>query len=142
VDNAKSPGSEPKTAAHGETPPQPVPITSDPIKENVWISHIANSFVVADKSTVIHAVIYTREVDPREVNCTVRVTEAGPPSVVKMVKVGGSQFTYSATLPGLAPTVSSLRYTIVVTDSLGKESRSPEFVTPVKVTPVVPSWQL
>lgn len=141
VDQVKSPGSEPKNGVAGEAAPQAVLITSAPIKENVSISHIANSFVVADKSTVIHAVIYTKAVDPREVNCKVRVTEAGPPSLVKMVKVDGTRFTYAANLPGVAPAVSSLRYTIVVTDSLDKESSSPEFVTPVKVTPVVPSWQ-
>lgn len=141
ADQVKSPGSEPKTDVPGEATSQAVLITAASIKENVSISHIADGFVVANKSTVINAVIYTREVDPREVNCTVRVTETGPPSVVKMVKVDGTRFTYTANLPGLAPDVSSLRYTIVVTDSLGKESSSPEFVTPVKVTPVVPSWQ-
>jgi hypothetical protein len=59
-----------------------------------------------------------------------------------MTKVDGSRFTYTATLPEAAPDAASLRYIIGAIDSAGAESTSPEYVTPVTSSPVVPGWQL
>ena len=138
---AKFLDSNPDAVAPGKAIPKNIPITSGPIPENIQIDHNPYSFVVSGKSTVIQAVIYRREADLRAVNCKTRVIETGAHSLVKMGKVAGTKFTYAATLPGVAPNVSSLRYTIVAIDPVGRESVSPEFVTPVTSSPVVPGWQ-
>lgn len=109
--------------------------------ESIQINHSPYSFVVAGKRTVLHAVINSKT-DIREVNCAVNRPEGGAPSQVKMTKVSGTRFTYTATLPALSPETPSLRYTIVAVDSLGNELRSQEYVTPLTSSPVVPGWQL
>ena len=140
VDQAKPSGSVPESAAPTEATPRIAAVLPEPVQENIRVFHVPYSYVVAGKSTVINAVIY-REDDLQAVNCKVRSTETGAPTVVAMAKVSGSRFTYAATLPGVAQDVSSLRYTIVVVDTSGKESVSPEFVTPVTSSAVVPGWQ-
>jgi hypothetical protein len=128
-------------AAQGGTVHQKNPVVSEPLPENIQIHHAPYSFVVAGKRTVIYAVIDSKA-DIKEVNCSFHVAEGGVQTLVKMVKVNGTQFTYTAVLPGLTPKSPSLRYTIVAVDTLGKENRSREFVTPVMSSLVVPSWQL
>jgi hypothetical protein len=59
-----------------------------------------------------------------------------------MTKVDGTQYTYRAILPGLAPNARSLRYRLVVVDTLGSETQSREFSTAVKTSTVIPGWQL
>lgn len=108
--------------------------------EDIQTHHSPYSFVVAGKPTVIHAVINSKG-EIQEVNCTL-ATEGGAHSRVKMEKVNGTRFTYTATLPAVPPETHSLRYTIDAVDSLGRESRSKEFVSPVTSSPIVPSWQL
>lgn len=112
-----------------------------PDQEMVQIHHSPYSFVVAGKRTIIYAVISSRA-DTEEINCSIRGAEGTAPTLVKMVKVDGTQFTYTATLPALSPDSSYLRYTIVAVDSLGRETRSQEFVSPVAASPVVPGWQV
>lgn len=116
------------------------PTTAEPLPESVstQIHHSPYSFVVADKSTVIFAVINSKT-DIQEVNY---ILHSAAQTKVKMVKVNGTRFTYTATLPRLPSDTPSLRYTIVAVDSLGMETRSKEFVTPLVSSPVVPSWQL
>ncbi len=99
------------------------------------------SFVVAGKRTVIQAVINS-EADIQAVNCAIHGGAGGAKALIKMEKVGGTQFTYTTNLPGLAPENPFLLYTIIVVDSTGRETRSQEFVTPVTSSPVVPGWQL
>jgi hypothetical protein len=128
-------------AAQGGTVHKKNPVVSEPLPENIQIYHAPYSFVVAGKRTVIYAVVDSKA-DIKEVNCSFHVAEGGVQTLVKMVKVSGTRFTYTALLPGLTPKSSSLRYTIVAVDTLGKENRSREFVTPVMSSLVVPSWQL
>lgn len=109
--------------------------------ENIQISHSPYSFIVAGKRTVLHAVINSKT-DIRDVNCLLHKTEGGEPSQVKMTKVSGTRFTYTASLPALSTDTPSLRYTIVAVDVLGSEIRSQEFVTPLTSSPVVPGWQV
>lgn len=108
--------------------------------EDTRIHHSPYSFVVVGKPTVIHTVINSKT-DIQEVNCTFPKPEGGGQTTVKMTKVAGTKFTYTATLPALPAESSALRYSIVVVDSLSKETRSNEYVSPVSVSPVVPSWQ-
>ena len=130
------------SAPQHETAPRQSPATTEPASgsEEIRIHHTPYSFVVADKLTVIQAVINSKD-DIREVNCSVSAAEGGAQTLVKMVKVNGTKFTYEARLPGLTPESPFLRYTIVVVDSSGKETRSKEFATPVTSSPVMPGWQ-
>lgn len=123
------------------TPKSPAAVVPQPEPENTRIHHSPYSYIVADKRTVIHAVIGS-DVEIREVNCTFRTIEGEAWTPVKMAKVDGTQFTYTAVLPGLSTKTYSLRYTIDVVDSQGKVTHSQEFVTPVKSSPFVPGWQL
>ncbi len=116
-------------------------VVPQPEPESTRIHHSPYSYIVADKRTVIHAVIGS-DVEIREVNCTFRTVEGEAGTPVKMVKADGTQFTYTAVLPGLSTKTYSLRYTIDVVDSQGKVTHSQEFVTPVKTSPFVPGWQL
>jgi hypothetical protein len=109
--------------------------------EDIQIYHSPYSFVVPEKPTVIRAVIDSKT-DIQSVNCSVRTSEGGDHSEVKMEKENGSQFTYIATLSGQSPKVDSLRYTIIVIDAMGKLTLSKEFSIPVTTSPVVPSWQV
>lgn len=108
--------------------------------EDTVINHFPYSFIVADKQTVISSVINSRS-DIKEVTCSISTNEGGAKTLVKMEKVDGTHFTYKATLPPLPLGSTSLRYTIDVVDSQGRNMHSKEFVTPVTVSPVVPSWQ-
>jgi hypothetical protein len=128
-----------KTSASAGAPQQ-IPLPSEALQP-FRIFNVPYSFVVTGKSTVIKAVIYREADDLQAINCTVRVTETGALSVVKMKKVDGSRFTYAATLPEVAAAASSLRYAIVAIDASGTESGSPEFAVPVTFSPLVPGWQ-
>lgn len=112
-----------------------------PPAENTPILHSPYSFVVAEKRTIISAVINSKA-DISEVTCLLPAAEGGKDTLIKMEKVDGTLYTYTATLPGLPQKSSSLRYTIMFTDSKGGETRSREFVTPVNQSPLVPSWQI
>ncbi len=136
---AEPPGSEPK---HGAVPVTPVvPAASVAQPDRIRIDHDPYSYVVAGKSTVIHAVIFRNEADLQTVTCKINAAENKAPSLIKMTKVNGTRFTYTAILPGVAPNASSLRYTIVVEDSSGKGTISQEFVSPVTSSPLAPNWQ-
>jgi hypothetical protein len=138
---AKTPPVEFNIAAHGGTVHQKNLVASEPLPENIQIHHAPYSFVVTGKRTVIYAVINSK-IDIKEVNCSFHMAEDVVQPLIKMVKVNGTLFTYTAVLPGLTPESPSLRYTIVAVDTLGKETCSQEFVTPVTSSLVVPSWQL
>lgn len=135
--------SEPKKKKKSETPQPKSQAAAKPAAtpENTQILHSPYSFVVADKRTVISAVINSKS-DIQEVNCTLPASEGGKGTEIKMEKVEGTRFTYTATLPGVPPKTSSLRYTISFVDTQGKDTRSREFVTPVSASPLIPSWQL
>lgn len=109
--------------------------------ETAQINHSPYSFVVAGKRTVLHTVINSKT-DIREVNCFLNKPEGVAPFQVKMTKVNGTRFTYTATLPALSSDAPSLRYTIVAIDTTGNEIRSKEYVTPLTSSPVVPGWQI
>jgi hypothetical protein len=138
----KSPNVEAVQLVPVAAPLSKTPVTAAPQinAEAIQIFHTPYSFVVADKLTVIHAVIY-RTSDIREVHCSLPALPDGTAGLVKMTPVDGTQFTYTATLPGLTSETASLRYTIVVVDAQGSEIRSKEFMTPVTTSPVVPGWQ-
>lgn len=140
---AAVPTVEPNKTNQDKTVDKKTPTADKPLtdSENIQIHHSPYSFVVAGKRTVIYAVIGSRA-DTKEINCTIREAEGAAPTSVKMVKVSGTQFTYTATLPGMSPERPSLRYTIIVVDSFGKETLSQEFMTPIASSPVVPGWQL
>ena len=123
------------------TAPQELPLSSEAL-QRFRIFTVPYSFVVIGKSTVIKAVIYREADDLQAVNCKIRGVEAGALSLIKMAKVDGFRFTYSATLPEVASDAASLRYTIVATEVSGAESISPEFASPVTFSPLVPGWQL
>jgi hypothetical protein len=123
-----------------EAAPQNVPLQPEPMQP-FRIFNVPYSFVVTGKSTVIKAVIYRDANDLQAVNCKIRATDSGVLSVVKMAKVEGSRFTYSAILPEVPAQASSLRYRVVAVDSSDREAISREFSTPVKFSPLVPGWQ-
>ncbi len=139
ADQAKSKGS----ATAGATS------LATPQKSTLWAGpaqpfrtfNVPYSFVVTGKSTVIKAVIYREADDLRAVNCMLRLPESAAPTVVKMAKVDGSRFTYSAILPEVPVGASSIRYTIVAVDSSDTQAVSQEFLTPVRFSPLVPGWQ-
>jgi hypothetical protein len=141
TDQSKKSGNEAINASNGDKALGNPPANPASEPENLKISHDPYSFVVAGKSTLIHAVIYRDAEELKSVTCRIRTTNKGEPTTVTMQKTNDSRFTYTATLPGLSPEMSSLSYAIVVVDSAGKESVSQEFVTPVKSSPLVPSWQ-
>lgn len=129
--------------AKNEEAPQKSPVADNQLStsEDIRIYHTPYSFVVTGKRTVIHAVVNSKS-DIQEVSCSLITTEGGAQTLVKMVKVDGTRFTYMAALPELSPGSPSLRYTIVAVVTPGKETRSQEYVSPVVSSPVVPSWQL
>jgi hypothetical protein len=107
---------------------------------NVKIHHTPFSFVIPAKRTVINAVISSNN-EVKEVNCIFRTFEDSF-QTLKMEKVSGSFFTYSATLP-VAPAVGySLRYSIIAVDNFGNVFNSNEYSTPVESYPITPSWQI
>lgn len=135
--------SEPRRKKKTEPAPQKTQETAKPVEspESMQILHSPFSFVVADKRTVISVVINSKA-DIKEVNCTLPAVEGGKDTLVKMEKVNGTLYTYTATLPGQPLKSSALRYTISFIDSKGVETRSRDFVTPVSPSPLVPSWQI
>lgn len=139
----KSPPIEAINSTQIDLPDKITPGADKPLpdQEIIQIHHSPYSFVVAGKRTIIYAVISSKA-DTKEIMCSIRTAEGVAPILVKMEKVRDTQFTYTATLPGLSSETGSLRYTIIAVDSLGKETRSHEFVTPVTSSPVVPGWQL
>lgn len=108
--------------------------------ENIQIHHTPYSFVVASKQTVINAVV-SSNAEVKDVSCILNTKEAGS-QTLKMEKVEGTLFTYSATLPGLPAAGHSLKYSIIAVDNFGNISRSKEYSTPVASYPVTPSWQI
>ncbi|MDD2851760.1 MAG: hypothetical protein PHY09_07640 [Desulfuromonadaceae bacterium] len=121
--------------------PSPVAATVSPKREDIIIQHFPYSFVVSDRKTIIHTVVSSPGIIT-EVTCTIHGIDKNASSTLKMEKVGGTHYTYSATLPGVPPDSTGLRYTISATDSLGKTTRSREYETPVTPSPVVPDWQI
>lgn len=136
---AKYPWSVPAGVASA-TSPQNLPLQPETIQP-FRIFNVPYSFVVTGKNTVIKAVIYREANDLQAVNCRIRAAETGAESLVKMAKVDGSRFTYSATLPEVPADADSIRYAIVAIDSSDTESITPEFAIPVTFTPLVPGWQ-
>jgi hypothetical protein len=105
------------------------------------IHHEPYSYVVTGKRSVIQAIISgTNSI--QSAYCRFRSDENGSYGQVPMVSVPGTYFTYTATLPGLAPSSKVLRYSIVAVDSAGNEIKSTEFLTTVKVSTVLPGWQV
>lgn len=120
--------------------PTPAEVTA-PLADNPRIAHEPYSYLVAGKQTVILAVI-SSAADLKAAYCKILREEQGEDAVVPMIKVDGTQYTYRAILPALAPNSRSLRYRLVAVDLLGREAQSREFVTAVKSTSVIPGWQL
>lgn len=118
-----------------------VAVKSSPEPETTRILHSPYSFVIAGKRTVIRAVIDSQS-EIKEVNCSLRNADGGERTLVKMGIADGTQFTYTANLPGLSPKTPELNYTINVIDTQGKVTRSKEFSTPLKRSTFVPSWQI
>lgn len=116
-------------------------VESLPESEITRILHSPYSFVVAGKRTIIRAVIDSQS-EIKEVNCSIRNFDGEERTLVKMTIADGTQFTYTANLPGLSPKTPELNYTINVIDTQGKVTRSKEFSTPVKRSTFVPSWQI
>lgn len=143
IDKTINPIVESNSSGKVETvyPKYPVEVESLTEPENTRILHSPYSFVTTAKRTVIHAVIDSK-VDIKEVICTLRDAGEGIKSQVKMVKVNGTRFTYAADLPALNQASFALRYTIEVIDLQDKVTRSKEYITPVKQSPFVPSWQI
>jgi hypothetical protein len=121
--------------------PQQAPLTMAEPMQPYRIFTVPYSFVVIGKSTVIKAVIYREASDLQSVSCKIREAETGALTVVRMTKMDGLRFTYSATLPEVAAAASSLRYTIAAIDTSDTTSVSQEFMTPVASSPLVPGWQ-
>lgn len=133
---------ESRNVAAGEKVQNASPVAEQSgVSGEFQILHSPYSFVVAGKSTIIQAVISSKT-DIREVNCALSIADGVAPTLIKMEKVNGTRFTYSATLPGLPAEAPSLRYTIAAVNSQGVVVQSQEFVTPSSASPVVPSWQL
>ena len=139
ADQAKSPGSMTASVAPVSAS-QNLPLQPEPIQP-FRVFNVPYSFVVTGKRTVIKAVIYREAYDLQAVNCKIRTADSGALSVVKMAKVDGSRFTYSATLPEVPADAASLRYRVVAVDSSDREAISQEFSTPIRFSPLVPGWQ-
>ncbi|QEM67108.1 hypothetical protein FO488_02315 [Geobacter sp. FeAm09] len=121
-------------------PPAPRSVEAAPeTPDSVHISHEPYSYVVPGKRTIVKAVVSLDGV--QAVRCRFRAGEKGGDALVSMTRAPGSQFTYGATLPPLESGAMALRYRFIVVDATGHEIHSREFVTPVKITPVVPGWQ-
>ena len=98
--------------------------------------------MVAGKPTIVDAVIISPPDALTSVRCRFRAAETGGYAHVAMQKMPGTTYSYTATLPSLVQGSNPLRYSIIATDALNKETRSQEFVTPVRATSVVPGWQV
>ena len=109
-------------------------------KAHTPIYHDPYSYVITGKRTTVQAVISSAD-SIQSVLCRFRSTENGTSALVPMVLVPGTRFTYAATLPGLAATSRTLRYSIITVDSAGIDSRSQEFTTAAKSSGVLPDWQ-
>ncbi len=110
------------------------------ISEFIQIHHSPYSFVIADKQIFLHAVISSKS-DIREVLCNILTDKGESQTQIKMTLVSGTQFTYTAALPALTTKSPALRYSIIAADTLGRRTRSQDFVTPVTSSSVVPLWQ-
>lgn len=118
---------------------QQAPVT--PPAGNATIIHDPNSYIVTGKRTVILAVVSSPG-EIRSVLCHFRAAADSPDASVPMVKVPGTQFTYSAVIPALAPGATVLRYTFSAIDARDRVARSREYEVKVVNLPVVPGWQL
>jgi len=136
-----------------ESAPQPVTGPAGSVSPNkaamppaslspVTIHHDPYSYIRTGRRTVIQAVISSAQAGIKTVWCRFRSTESGAYALVPMVPSPGTQFTFTAVLPGLATASGSLRYVIIALDESGNEGRSQEFIIAVKPTSVLPGWQL
>lgn len=148
----QAPAATPATAGKPlpETRPQTSPETSARIvtslpeaaqTDPITIHHDPYSYVITGKRTIIQAVISSLD-SIQSVYCRFSAAENAPAALVAMQQVPGTHFTYTAVLPSLAPASSSLHYSIIASDSLGKQARSQEFVIAVKPSGVRPGWQI
>lgn len=131
--------STPDTAAVVTPPPAPAPAPPEK-SEPGRISHIPYSFVVAERHTLIQAVVSSTH-DIKEVYCVVQTAVEGKPAIVLMTKVADTRYTYEGKLPGQPANGTLLRYTIVARDSQDREMRSKEFTTPLSRSAIIPGWQ-
>lgn len=122
-----------------EEEPTP-PVLTENETESVKISHTPYSFVVAEKQTVIQAVISSLN-DIKEVYCLVQTLEEGKPAIAQMTKVADTLYTYEGRLPEQPSGIQALRYSIVARDSKDNEVVSEEFVIPITKSSIVPGWQ-
>jgi hypothetical protein len=123
---------------HHEIPNHPEKY-KDPI-DSITIHHDPYSYVITGKRTTIQAVIGSANTI-QAVYCQFSSTENETRARVPMQQVSGTHFTYTTTLPSLAPSSLALRYNIIVVDSLGNETRSQEFIIAVKSSNILPGWQ-
>jgi hypothetical protein len=112
------------------------------LPDEFLIIHEPFSFVVGGKPTIINAVVTSSLSTVHTVNCSFRASDKGSSAILQMKKVPGSLYTYTAVLPPLVKNSGTLRYIFIARDSLKRETRSREFAIPLKMTMVVPGWQL
>jgi hypothetical protein len=115
-------------------------LLSDGETEPVRISHIPFSFIVAEKETLIKAVINSKN-EVKEVYSVVKTAKEGKPVLILMSKSPDTLYTYEGRLPEQPLNGQALRYSIVARDVLDNKTRSIEFLTPVTSSPLVPGWQ-
>lgn len=125
------------TPLEPETPQHAAEVMETP--DSAHISHEPYSYVVADRRTVIKAIISMEAV--QSVRCRFRSLDKGGYASVAMPREPGSQFTYVATLPPLKPGAPALRYRFIVVGASGVQTYSQEFSMPVKQTSLMPGWQ-
>ncbi len=133
---------QPETPAAPKNEGESKPVTAaTPVESPLSIHHEPYSYLLTGKRTIIQSIISgTNSI--ASVYCRFRSAETAGFARVQMSTVPGTFFTYSATLPGLAPASKELRYSIIAIDTAGNEIKSPEYVTAVKASSVVPGWQL
>lgn len=144
-DQVKSDDKPDKSKTDAAVPPLQPPETAAVIPslpDEFQIIHEPYSFVVGGKRTIINAVVTSSQSAIQTVRCRFRATEGGGFAQLQMTKAAGSLYTYTATLPPLSKNTGTLRYSVTAVDSLHREIRSQEYVVPVKMTLVVPGWQL
>lgn len=104
------------------------------------ITHTPYSFLVPGKRTIIQAVISSSS-NVSNVYCYFRSAGSNTGAAVSMLKVAGTRFTYSATIPALSTESSGLSYKIYAIDSNGATSQSKEYSMQASSASVSPGWQ-
>lgn len=104
------------------------------------ISHAPYSYILPERRTTIQAVI-SSTVPIAKVYCYFHAIGALNGAAVTMVKIDGTQFTYTATIPALSAGNRGLSYKIYVVDTNGYSTQSPNYEIPVSSTTVFPAWQ-